>query len=63
MDFKKYGIAGALVAIAIAVLILVFPKKQDQTKTRDEILEKAREAKKIKSLVNDQGVENIQENE
>lgn len=62
MDFKKYGIAGALIALAIAVLILVLPKKPTG-QSREEILEKAREAKKIKSLVRESEPENPQENE
>lgn len=62
MDFKKYGIAGALIALAIAVLILVLPKKPTG-QSREEILEKAREAKKIKSLVRESESENPQENE
>jgi len=61
MDFKKYGIAGALIALAVAVLIMVLPKKPAAI-SREEILEKAREAKKIKSLVKESETENQTEN-
>jgi len=61
MDFKKYGIAGALIALAVAVLIMVLPKKPAAI-SREEILEKAREAKKIKSLVKESETENQNEN-
>lgn len=61
MDLKKYGIAGALIALAVAVLIMVLPKKPNAI-SREEILEKAREAKKIKSLVKESETENQTEN-
>jgi len=61
MDLKKYGIAGALIALAVAVLIMVLPKKPTAI-SREEILEKAREAKKIKSLVKESETENQTEN-
>ncbi len=62
MKKKIFGIVGALIALAIAVFIMVYPKKPNAI-SRDEILEKAREAKKIKSMVGDNFAENLEKNE